>query len=56
MTTKNDGGNDQTPETVLADVDQKMDRAIDAHTMSLAYLLSKIINRSRVNAVAAGAF
>jgi len=29
MTTKNDGSN-QTPETVLSDVDQKMDRAIDA--------------------------
>ena len=30
MATKNDGGSNQTPETILADVDQKMDRAIDA--------------------------
>ncbi len=38
MTTKNDGGNDQTPETVLADVDQKMDRAIDALKRELSAL------------------
>ena len=38
MTTKNDGGNDQTPETVLTDVDQKMDRAIDALKRELSAL------------------
>ena len=30
MTTKKDSGTDQTPESVLSDVDLKMDRAIDA--------------------------
>ena len=30
MATKNDGGSKQTPEAVLADVDQKMDRSIEA--------------------------
>jgi ribosome recycling factor len=38
MTTKNDDGNDQTPETVLTDVDQKMDRAIDAFKRELSAL------------------
>ncbi len=38
MTTKNDGGDDQTPETVLTDVDQKMDRAIDALKRELGAL------------------
>ena len=38
MTTNNDGGNDQTPETVLTDVDQKMDRAIDALKRELSAL------------------
>ena len=38
MTTKNNGGNNQTPETVLADVDQKMDRAIDALKRELSTL------------------
>ena len=37
MTTKNDGSN-QTPETVLSDVDQKMDRAIDALKRELTAL------------------
>jgi hypothetical protein len=31
-------------------------RHLDAHIMCLAYLLSKIINRGRLNAVAPGAF
>ena len=30
MTSRKDGGTDQTPEGVLSDVDQKMDRAIEA--------------------------
>ena len=30
MATKNEGGSNQTPEAVLADVDQKMDRSIEA--------------------------
>jgi ribosome recycling factor len=30
MTAKTDSGSNQTPETILSDVDQKMDRAIDA--------------------------
>ena len=38
MTTNNDGGNDQTPETVLTDVDHKMDRAIDALKRELSAL------------------
>ena len=38
MTTKNNGGNNQTPETVLTDVDQKMDRAIDALKRELSTL------------------
>jgi ribosome recycling factor len=38
MTTKNNAGNNQTPETVLADVDQKMDRAIDALKRELSTL------------------
>ena len=38
MTTNNDGGNDQTPETVLTDVDHKMDRASDALKRELSAL------------------